>query len=337
MAVSMLSPREPGLRKKASRDRFSRVLRILLRLFADGAIDSERCCMHFDISLRELQRDLRDLRAIGSEFGFSLSKASGGRVILQRETMRLAKIGRAQAEAAAALARIGRALGGPIEQEVRAAIGDAAPGPGLLELREPRPNADAHVSAVFASVKAAAADSARLEFDYKPARGDRATRRVEPYFVVARSGRYYLVAYDLVRRDWRNFALDAISEPFRRDGTFTHRCVPERLGRDGAVGWIHTGDPVEVSVRVTAAIAAAVAARKWQPEQRVRYLPDGGAEISLRFDDPGEAVRWALQFGADAVITSPSSVVALAGAAAASIMRNYATDPCRDEQVESVG
>ena len=337
MAVSVFSPREPGLRKKASGDRFARVLRILLMLLTDGTLDCERCCSRFEFSLRELQRDLSVLRSLGAEFGFSLSHARGGRITLLRSAGRVAKIGSAQAETAAMLARIGRALGGPIESEVRSALGDAAGGPGFLDLREPRPSADAQVSAMFTVVKDAAATSARLEFSYTAARGGPTQRRVEPYLVVARSGRYYLVAYDLARKDWRNFALDAIAEPIRRDGTFAPRRVPERFRREGAVGWIRTGEPVEVTVRVAATIAAAVTAREWQPEQRIERFADGSAAIVLRFDDPGEAVRWALQFGAEAVIVAPPEVASMARDTVEAIAKNYATDLCRDERVESRG
>jgi len=335
VAVSVVPPRGPGLRKKASGDRFARVLRILLTLLADGTLDCERCCTRYEISLRELQRDLSVLRLLGCDFGFALSNARGGRVTLQRSAGRLAKIGSAQAETAAMLARIGRALGGPIESDVRTAVGDAAGGPGFLDLREPRPSASAQVNAVFAAVKDAAATSARLEFWYTSARRERLQRRVEPYHVVARSGRYYLVAYDLARKDWRHFALDAIAEPIRRDGTFSPRRVPDRYRREGAVGWICAGEPVEVTIRVAPSIAAAVTAREWQPEQRIERLADGSAAMVLRFDDPGEAVRWTLQFGAEALIVAPPEVAAMARETAESITKNYATYLCRDERVES--
>ena len=337
MAVSVLSPREPGLRKRASRDRFSRVLNILLGLLADGTLDCERCRTRFGISLRELQRDLTVLRSLGRDFGFAVSHARGGRVMLERSIGKIAKLGAAQAETAAMLVRIGRALGGPFESEVRSALGDTAGGPGFLDLREPRPSADAQVSATFAVVKDAGAASARLEFSYTTARGGPALRRVEPYLVIARSGRYYLVAFDLARKDWRNFALDAIAPPIRRDGTFTPRKVPERFRREGAVGWIRTGEPLEVTVLVSATVAGAVTACEWQPEQRVERHADGSASIALRFDDPGEAVRWALRFGADATVLAPPAVAALARETAERIAGNYATNPCRDQRVKSRG
>lgn len=60
--------------------------------------------------------------------------------------------------------------------------------------------------AVLEVVSTAVRDRRTLRFDY----GDREApaRRVEPVEVVARAGRWYLVAWDLERDDWRTFRLD---------------------------------------------------------------------------------------------------------------------------------
>ncbi|WP_285789699.1 WYL domain-containing protein [Micromonospora sp. NBRC 101691] len=44
-----------------------------------------------------------------------------------------------------------------------------------------------------------------LRFDYGPGSGDEPPRRVEPHHVVTWDGRWYLVAWDLDRSDWRTF------------------------------------------------------------------------------------------------------------------------------------
>ena len=50
-------------------------------------------------------------------------------------------------------------------------------------------------------------DDERLRFDYAArARGQAST--VEPHRLVSLDHRWYLVAYDLIRHDWRTFRLD---------------------------------------------------------------------------------------------------------------------------------
>jgi predicted DNA-binding transcriptional regulator YafY len=52
----------------------------------------------------------------------------------------------------------------------------------------------------------------RAMFDYRSRQGDRTDRRVEPHWLVATDRRWYLVAHDLDRQDWRTFRVDRIGE-----------------------------------------------------------------------------------------------------------------------------
>jgi predicted DNA-binding transcriptional regulator YafY len=71
----------------------------------------------------------------------------------------------------------------------------------------PRIDAD-----VLATLAGACRDSLRLRFTYV-AKDDRVTtRRVEPAAVVYSGYRWYLVAFDLDRDDWRTFRLDRIQD-----------------------------------------------------------------------------------------------------------------------------
>ncbi|MGZ4692431.1 MAG: helix-turn-helix transcriptional regulator [Acidimicrobiales bacterium] len=51
----------------------------------------------------------------------------------------------------------------------------------------------------------------RLRFDYVDSGGDATDRLVEPFRLVHVDRRWYLVAYDPARRDWRTFRLDRMS------------------------------------------------------------------------------------------------------------------------------
>ncbi len=293
----------------------ARITWILLTLLYDGVLDYASCIDRFGISRREFQRDLLKLREIGETRGFTISNITSGRVFLQHASPRIGRLNAKSAEVAAMLGRIAAALGGPFEREIRSAVADApavARLPGFLHLREPLPQNGERVADVFSFLKEAAAGPARVEFFYKPARGVRALRLVEPYHVVARLGRCYLIGYDLARRDWRYFALDSIGGPLRKVGTFTERLVPERFLAERAVGWIDGSGIVEVTIRLSAVVAASVTSRLWQDGQRTVQRPNGSADISLTFSDLGEAVRWALSFGSEAVIVAPGQAVAFA-------------------------
>ena len=63
------------------------------------------------------------------------------------------------------------------------------------------------------TVAQACRDTDRLRFAYTAADGERTEREVEPLRLVALGRRWYLVAYDLDRHDWRSFRLDRLERP----------------------------------------------------------------------------------------------------------------------------
>ena len=86
-------------------------------------------------------------------------------------------------------------------------------------------------TAVLVAVTEAARARQQLRFDYLPpgqaeAEADAAPRRVEPHHVVHRGGRWYLLAWDLERSDWRTFRVDRLSPRIPTGPRFTPREVP---------------------------------------------------------------------------------------------------------------
>jgi predicted DNA-binding transcriptional regulator YafY len=80
---------------------------------------------------------------------------------------------------------------------------------------------------VLAAAALACRDTERIRFGYGAASGERTERHVEPHRLVALDRRWYLVAYDLERSDWRSFRLDRIDGAPRATGArFRPRSLP---------------------------------------------------------------------------------------------------------------
>jgi predicted DNA-binding transcriptional regulator YafY len=79
---------------------------------------------------------------------------------------------------------------------------------------------------VLTTVAQACRDAERLEFGYAAADGARTDRVVEPFRLVPLGRRWYLVAYDLRRHDWRSFRLDRLDGPHRTGARFRPRELP---------------------------------------------------------------------------------------------------------------
>jgi predicted DNA-binding transcriptional regulator YafY len=71
----------------------------------------------------------------------------------------------------------------------------------------------AHVAGkLLAEIAAASRDREVVRFAYSDHSGSATERRVEPYRLVNWGQRWYLVAFDLGRNDWRTFRIDRMSE-----------------------------------------------------------------------------------------------------------------------------
>ncbi len=86
-------------------------------------------------------------------------------------------------------------------------------------------------------VAQACRDTVRLRFGYTARTGAATARSVEPYRLVNIGRRWYLVAYDMDRADWRTFRVDRMADPAPARNTFTPRPLPT----DDLVGMIRSG------------------------------------------------------------------------------------------------
>ncbi|MEV4777285.1 helix-turn-helix transcriptional regulator [Microbacterium sp. LWH12-1.2] len=73
---------------------------------------------------------------------------------------------------------------------------------------------------------AACRDHEYVRFGYRRSQGESSRRHVEPHQLVTAGRRWYLVAWDEDRRDWRTFRLDRIQEPRPVGSHFTLRTIP---------------------------------------------------------------------------------------------------------------
>jgi predicted DNA-binding transcriptional regulator YafY len=88
------------------------------------------------------------------------------------------------------------------------------------------PTADPQVLTLLA---AASRDHEKVRFAYEAREGDRTRREVEPHSLVNVGRRWYLVAWDCGREDWRTFRVDRLSRP-QVSGRFAPRELPAADG-----------------------------------------------------------------------------------------------------------
>jgi predicted DNA-binding transcriptional regulator YafY len=79
---------------------------------------------------------------------------------------------------------------------------------------------------VLMTLARACRDEVEAGFDY-PSGTEVRRRRVEPYRLVASDRRWYLLAYDLDRDDWRSFRVDRMTDVAPRSWRFRPRAAPD--------------------------------------------------------------------------------------------------------------
>src|SRR5439155_23219089 len=128
----------------------------------------------------------------------------------------------------------------------------AALGSATITLPVTGPTVDPQHLTVIA---AACRDSERLRFAYRSRDATESRREVEPQSLVNLGRRWYLVAWDRQREDWRTFRVDRLARPAATGVRFTARSVP---AKDAAafVKQNISGAPNRFEARVTLRAAA---------------------------------------------------------------------------------
>jgi len=149
------------------------------------------------------------------------------------------------------------------------------------------PNSDVVDSDALSLLAVACRDCEEVRFDYQRRDGQDSRRLVEPHQLVTARRRWYLVAWDQRRHDWRTFRLDRLREPRLAGGSFTRREIP---GGDAATFLATTlGSPPrhhEATITVHAAFAQIKDGLQWV-DHTIDKAEAERCQIQVRSEDLG--------------------------------------------------
>ena len=280
-------------------DTTERVLRLLALLQQRPVWTGPELADRLGVTTRSVRRDVERLRALG--YPVNATQGVGGgyqlgagmalpplllddeEAIATAVSLRLAAGGTVAGASEAAvrtLAKLDQVLPARLRAEVRA-VHDA-----ITTLEGGRVEVDADALLALAR---AARDRLRVELTYTAAGGEPAVRRVEPYQLVATGRRWYLLAFDLDRDDWRTLRLDRMADVRATTFRFPAREAPD------AAAYVQrsvTVSPYRHEARVLVhAPAAAVRERIPPTVGTVEPLDDGTCRV-VAGGNSLEAVAW---------------------------------------------
>src|SRR5690242_4743775 len=293
----------------------ARMLRLLSLLQTHRYWPGSELAGRLDVSPRTLRRDVDRLRDLGYPVDASRGVAGGYQLqagaavpplLLDDDEAVAIAIGLRTAAAGAvagfeetsvrALAKVIQLLPPRLRRRIDALREVTAPG-----VLGGGPTLDA---TVLTTIAMACRGEERLRFDYTPRDGERMPRFVEPHRLVPLGRRWYLVAWDLDRGDWRSFRVDRLSSPALTGARFRPREIP---GGD-PVAWMQSRLAVapnryDVSVLIDRP-AAAVQDFVGQWAQ-VRAVSATRCRLRMNVDDLSWPVMVLGTLGADFEVESP--------------------------------
>ena len=156
----------------------------------------------------------------------------------------------------------------------------------------------------------AAIDARRIvEIRYHSASKDETTqRRVEPYALVCRQGRWYVLAYCYAADAWRDFRLDRIEALETTAAVFAGRAVDLDADLGERFGMTEDGRTHAVHIVFSAYQSRWISEETWHPTQVLTRRADGRLDLRMQVQGLADVARWVLAYGGEAEVLAPTAL-----------------------------
>lgn len=281
-------------------DPTARTLKLLSLLQTHKFWPGTELSARLEVSGRTLRRDVDRLRELGYSVEATPGVAGGYRlaagphmpplVLDDDEAIALAVGLRAAASAAiagiedSALQALAK-LEGILPDRLRRRVNALHASTAVLRWSTSEATVDPEALGVLAQ---ACRDREEVRFDYVRKDGEASARLVRPHRLVAVGRRWYLVAHDVRRDDWRTFRLDRMATPRLAGVRFDELTLPDDVDPAEFVARSLRQTPMahEADVTVDAAPDAVADVARWL-DTEVDDLGDGRCRLRLRSDSAG--------------------------------------------------
>jgi predicted DNA-binding transcriptional regulator YafY len=297
----------------------SRLLELLALLQARRDWPGAELADRLEVSGRTIRRDVERLRGLGYPVeslrgpagGYTLRAGTAMPPLLLDEgeaiaiavglrTAARASVTGIEETAIRALVKLEQVLPLHLRRRVRA-LGSATIAPPVAgPMVDPQ-----HLTAIATACR----DSECLRFAYRSRDGTETRREVEPHSLVNLGRRWYLVAWDRRRADWRTFRVDRLDRPAATGARFTPRKLPAK-DASAYVERSISNAPSRYEARVTVH-APADEMRQRMPSYWGRFEPIDRerCEYRTRDDDLGWLGMRIAMLGVDFEVHEPPELI----------------------------
>ena len=165
--------------------------------------------------------------------------------------------------------------------------------------------------AVLITLASACRDNERLRFDYQSHDGTSSVRVTEPHRLVSWGRKWYLVAWDIERGDWRTFRVDRIAPRTPTGPRFTPRELPAGGDVAAYVARGVSSAGYRFQARITVRAPAAVLAARINPAiGLVEAIDDDSCVLATGADSVDTVAVYLGLLDLDFEVTEPPELVA---------------------------
>lgn len=316
----------------------SRLLRVLSLLQTRSHWAGNELAGQLEVHPRTLRRDIDRLRQLGYPIRAS-SGVAGGYAFRAGQALPPLLLDDDEALAVAIALRIATegTVGGVEESSLRALVKLEQVMPARLRRRidalrsaivpmaRSGPTVDA---SMLATLAAACRGQLRVAFAYRDRQGQDSARSVEPLGLVHTGRRWYLVAWDPARDDWRTFRIDRIADTPVTGPHFAPRAAPEGGDLSAFVSRSLGVSPFAEQARVIFHLPREAMARRippsaglLEPVDEARCLWQCGA------NDLDSLVYWLITIDVEFEVLAPAALTQRLRAAHERLARSLARGP----------
>ncbi|WP_094287690.1 helix-turn-helix transcriptional regulator [Mycobacterium lehmannii] len=301
----------------------SRILQLLGLLQSRRVWTGEELAERLGVTTRSVRRDIERLRDLG--YPVHASKGHGGgyqlgagaalppllldpdEAVAMAVCLRLAAGGTVAGVGESALRALSK-LDQVMPSKLRSQV--AAVHESTVTLMAP--TSDTVEPDVLMTLARACRDHEHVATGYVDIRGNATQRRIEPYQLVTTGRRWYLLAYDRDKQDWRSLRLDRMNDVRAQGSTFVPREAPD------AAAYVRrsiSSSPYRYVARVHFSAPESVVAQHFSPSSAM-IEPDGpdACVVTAGADDPERMVLYFAAVGCDFRVLSPPEVIQAAEA-----------------------
>ncbi|GAA1571244.1 YafY family protein [Actinomadura kijaniata] len=301
-----------------TKDPAARLLRLLSLLQSRTDWPGPELADRLGVSTRTIRSDIERLRDLGYPVSATSGTAGGYRlgagarlpplllddeeavaVAIGLRTAAAQTVGGIEETSLRALAKLDQVLPARLRSRVAALAASTVPLPG----NGPAVDAD-----VLATLAAACRDRRRIRFDYRDHGGNATLRDTEPHRLVATGRRWYLVAWDVDREDWRTFRIDRLAPRTPPGPPFPGRRLPPDEAIDVVTkGVASTLGPCRTVATVHA--PAAVVSDRIPPVARVEHLDDERCLLHIGAATPLTLAVYLAALGLPFTVEGPAALL----------------------------